>query len=86
VSVDPKAEVHPSAVIEPGATIMAGATVGPFSIIGADVVLEERVEVKSHAVVTGITRVGEETVIFPGSVIGEIPQDLKIQPEWLIGT
>ena len=81
MSVDPKAEVHPSAVIEPGATIMAGATVGPFSIIGADVVLEERVEVKSHAVVTGITRVGEETVIFPGSVIGEIPQDLKFKGE-----
>lgn len=81
VSVDAKAEVHASAVIEPGATIKAGAKVGPFSLIGADVVLDEGVEVKSHAVVTGITTVGEETVVFPGAVIGEIPQDLKFKGE-----
>ncbi|MBT8413737.1 MAG: acyl-ACP--UDP-N-acetylglucosamine O-acyltransferase [Boseongicola sp.] len=81
VSVDPKADVHPSAVIEPGATVMAGAKVGPFSIVGAQVVLHDGVELKSHSVVTGITSVGAETVIFPGAVIGEIPQDLKIKGE-----
>jgi UDP-N-acetylglucosamine acyltransferase len=81
VSVDPSARIHPSAIVEDGATIGAGTVVGPFSLIGARVTLAAGVVVKSHAVVTGITNVGDETVIFPGAVIGEIPQDLKFKGE-----
>jgi len=81
VSIDPKADVHASSVIEPGAVIEAGARVGPFSVIGAGVILRSGVEIKSHAVVTGLTEVGEDTIIFPGAVIGEIPQDLKFKGE-----
>ncbi|MXQ07209.1 acyl-ACP--UDP-N-acetylglucosamine O-acyltransferase [Alphaproteobacteria bacterium GH1-50] len=81
MSVDPGARVHPSAVVEHGAEIAAGAVVGPFSVIGARVRLGPGVEVKSHAVVTGDTEVGDETVIFPGACIGEIPQDLKFKGE-----
>jgi UDP-N-acetylglucosamine acyltransferase len=36
---------------------------------------------KSHVVVTGATEIGAETVVFPFSVIGEIPQDLKFRGE-----
>lgn len=75
------ADIHPSAIIEDGAQIGDGCKVGPFCIIGKDVVLHDRVELKSHVVVTGQTTVGEETVIFPFSVIGEIPQDLKFKGE-----
>lgn len=81
MTVDPTAEVHPSAFIEPGATVGARVVVGPFSMVGPEVVLGPRVHLKSHAVVTGRTEVGEETVIFPGAVIGEIPQDLKYRGE-----
>ena len=81
MSVDAKAQIHSSAVVEKGAVIESGAIVGPFSVIGPQVVLRSGVEVKSHAVVTGITDVGEETVVFPGAVIGEIPQDLKFKGE-----
>lgn len=79
--IDPSAEIHPSSIVEEGATIGAGAVVGPFSIVGADVVLGPKVELRSHAVVTGRTEIGEDTVIFPGAVIGEIPQDLKFKGE-----
>lgn len=81
VSVDPTAKVHPSAVVEDGAVVGTEAVVGPFSLIGAHVVIGPRVHVKSHAVVTGLTEIGDETVIFPGAVIGEIPQDLKFDGE-----
>ena len=81
MSVDPKARIHPSAVVEDGAAIGADAIVGPFCIVGADVTLGAKVELKSHAVVTGQTEVGDESVIFPGAVIGEIPQDLKFNGE-----
>ena len=73
--------IHPSAVIEEGAQIAASAKVGPFCVIGPRVVLHDNVEVKSHAIVTGDTEVGEGTVIFSFAVIGEIPQDLKFKGE-----
>ena len=81
MSVDPSALVHPSSVIEEGAVIGANSIVGPFSVVGPDVRLGEGVVLKSHVVVTGRTEIGDETVIFPGAVIGEIPQDLKFKGE-----
>ena len=81
VSIDPNATVHASAVVETGAVIGPGANVGPFSVIGPEVTLGEGVSVTSHAVVMGQTEVGEETEIFPGAVVGEIPQDLKYKGE-----
>ena len=73
--------IHPSAVIAEGARIDPSARVGPFCVVGPDVVLGPGVELKSHAVVTGRTEVGEGTVIFSFCVIGEIPQDLKFKGE-----
>ncbi|SMX28105.1 Acyl-[acyl-carrier-protein]--UDP-N-acetylglucosamine O-acyltransferase [Pelagimonas phthalicica] len=75
------AQIHPSALIEEGAQIGEGCVIGPFCTIGPNVVLGPRVELKSHVVVTGHTEIGEETVIFPFAVIGEIPQDLKFDGE-----
>ncbi|MEL6168457.1 MAG: acyl-ACP--UDP-N-acetylglucosamine O-acyltransferase [Pseudomonadota bacterium] len=78
---EPEVHVHPSAVVDPKATLGPGSIVGPFSVIGPDVTLGAGVEVKSHAVVTGWTDIGDETVIFPGAVVGEVPQDLKYKGE-----
>lgn len=75
------ATIHPSAIIEPGAEIGPGCRIGPFSIIGPEVRLGPGVEVKSHAVVTGWTEVGEGTVIWPFACVGEVPQDLKYKGE-----
>ena len=73
--------IHPSAVIEDGATIGADVCIGPFCVIGAEVVLGQGVELKSHVVIAGDTHIGDETVIFSFSVIGEIPQDKKFAGE-----
>lgn len=73
--------IHPSAIIEPGARVDPSAKVGPFCVVGPHVSLKAGVELKSHVVVSGQTTVGAETVIFPFSVIGEIPQDLKFKGE-----
>ncbi len=79
--IDPTASIHPAAVVEAGAVIGAGARIGPFALIGAEVTLGAGVVVKSHAVVTGWTDVGAETVIFPFACVGEVPQDLKYAGE-----
>lgn len=73
--------IHPSAVIEKGAKIGEGCEIGPFCVIGPEAVLGERVVLKSHVVITGDTEIGDETVVFPFSVLGEIPQDLKFKGE-----
>lgn len=73
--------VHPSAVIDPGAEIDPSACVGPFCVVGKDVHLGAGVELKSHVVVAGDTKIGDETVVFPFAVIGEVPQDKKYKGE-----
>ncbi len=79
--IDASARVHSSAVIEDGAVIGAEVTIGAFSVIGANVRLGDGVIVKSHAVITGDTEIGEQSVIFPFASVGEVPQDLKYKGE-----
>lgn len=73
--------IHPSSVVDPGASLSPGVRIGPFCLIGPEVTLAAGVEVKSHAVVTGWTAVGADTVIFPHATVGEVPQDLKFRGE-----
>lgn len=75
------AKIHSSAIVEDGADIGEGCVIGPFCVVGPQVRLAPGVELKSHVVVTGRTEIGAETVVYPFSVIGEIPQDLKYRGE-----
>lgn len=77
----PAASVHPLAVVERGAELGPGTIIGPFCHVGRDVVLDGGVELISHAVVTGRTRVGAGTRIFPFASIGHAPQDKKYAGE-----
>ncbi|HQU67452.1 MAG TPA: acyl-ACP--UDP-N-acetylglucosamine O-acyltransferase [Albidovulum sp.] len=81
MSLHTSAQIHPSAVIEPGAVIGPDCRIGPFCIVGPKVVLGRGVELKSHVVVTGQTEIGDDTVVFPFTTLGEIPQDLKFRGE-----
>lgn len=81
MAIHADAFVHPSAIVEDGAVIGAGCKIGPFACVGPDVTLGQDVELKSHAIVTGQTEVGDGTVIFSFAVVGEIPQDLKFSGE-----
>lgn len=81
MTIAESAKIHPSAIVEPGAVIGADCRIGPLSVIGGEVTLGRGVEVKSHAVITGQTEIGDETVVFPFSTLGEVPQDLKFKGE-----
>jgi UDP-N-acetylglucosamine acyltransferase len=69
--------IHPSAVIAPGARVPDSCTVGPYSTIGAEVVLGEDCTLISHVVLEGRTRIGARNVFHPFCAIGVAPQDLK---------
>lgn len=75
------ADIHPTAIVESGASIGADVVIGPYCLVGADVELKAGVQILSHAVVTGRTKVGEGTRIYPFASIGHPPQDLKYKGE-----
>ncbi|MCL4065302.1 acyl-ACP--UDP-N-acetylglucosamine O-acyltransferase [Pseudomonas sp. GX19020] len=81
MSIHGTAVIHPSAVIDDGAVIGPDCFIGPFCVVGPEVTLQRGVELKSHAVVTGWTDIGEETTIWPFASVGEVPQDLKFRGE-----
>lgn len=76
-----KTNIHSTAIIEDGAQIGSGVTVEPYAIIKANVILEDRVTIKSHAYIDGFTTIGEGTVVYPSASIGTKPQDLKYRGE-----
>ena len=73
--------IHPSAIVSKKARIGKNCHIGPYSTIGNDVVLSDKVHVESHVVIDGKTCIGEETNIFPFVSIGLAPQDLKYAGE-----
>ncbi|RLN92741.1 hypothetical protein BBJ28_00004286 [Nothophytophthora sp. Chile5] len=70
-------EVHATAVVHPNAGLGPNVHVGPYSIVGPEVVLEAGVQLQSHVVVDGRTRIGTETVVHPFASLGGEPQDKK---------
>lgn len=73
--------IHPTAIIEEGAKIANSAKVGPYCIVGANVSLDDNVELRAHVNIEGYTSVGEGTIIYPFASIGSAPQDLKFSGE-----
>lgn len=73
--------VDPTAQVAPGARLGAGVEIGPFCIVGPQVVLGDRVRLISHAVVKGLTELGEDTVVHPFAAIGGAPQHLAHRGE-----
>jgi UDP-N-acetylglucosamine acyltransferase len=70
-------KIHPTAVVDPSAKIADDAVVGALAVIDAGVELASGVEIGPHVYVTGRTRVGARTIIYPFSVIGAPPQILS---------
>ena len=67
--------IHPTAVIEDGAQIAATAKIGPLCWISAKAKIGENVQLLGRVTVMGDTTIGDETIVFPGAVLGAGPQD-----------
>ncbi len=74
-------KIHPTAIVEDGAKVGADVSIGPFCMVGADASLGDGVELISHAVVAGRTKIGSGTRVFPFASVGHQPQDLKYDGE-----
>ncbi len=79
--IEQSAFIHPSSIVEDGAILHAGVHVGPFCFIGPQVEIGAGTVLKSHVVINGITRIGEENEIYQFATLGEVNQDLKYAGE-----
>ncbi len=75
------ATIHPNAVVDAKARLAETVSIGPYCVVGPDVELADGIELVSHVVVAGRTRIGAGTRIFPFASIGHPPQDLKYRGE-----
>ncbi len=73
--------IHPAAIIDPAAQIDTGVEIGPYSVIGADVVINKGVRIGSHVVIQGPTQIGADCDIYQFASIGDAPQDKKYNGE-----
>lgn len=69
--------IHPTAIIHPRAHVDPTVEVGPYAVIEEGVVLGPNNLVMAHAHLSGQTTIGAGNVFHPGSVVGNVPQDLK---------
>lgn len=74
-------KIHPTAVVDKDAQIGDNVEIGPYAIVHSNVILEDNVIVKAHVYLDGHTKVGKNTIIWPGAVIGTKTQDLKFKGE-----
>jgi UDP-N-acetylglucosamine acyltransferase len=79
-------EIHPLALVDPAAELGLDVQVGPYCLVGPQVRLGDRVKLKSHVVIDGMTEIGADTVVSPFAKLGGPPQHLahKGEPTRLI--
>ena len=73
--------IHPTALVSPTAKIDSNVKIGPFCVVEDNVVIKSGTVINSFVHISSDTFVGKDCQIFQGSVIGEIPQDLKYDGE-----
>src|ERR1043165_766730 len=73
--------IHSTAIVHKSARIAAGVEVGPYTLIGADVVIGEGCVIHNHVTIDGATTLGKNVHVHPGAVLGGKPQDLKYKGE-----
>jgi UDP-N-acetylglucosamine acyltransferase len=68
--------IDPSARVADGARIGEGVEIGPYCIIGPQAELGNGVRLIAHVHVTGVTAIGEGTVVYPFASLGTPPQSV----------
>lgn len=75
-------DIHKWSDIAEGAQIGNGTKIDAFTVIEDDVIIGENCHIMPHATIMSGTRMGDGCKVFPGAVVGAIPQDLKYEGEY----
>jgi len=68
--------IDPTARVADGARLGEGVAIGPYCLVGPQVELKDGVRLIGHVNVTGVTTIGEGTVVYPFSSLGTPPQSV----------
>jgi UDP-N-acetylglucosamine acyltransferase len=68
--------IDPTARVADGARIGDGVEIGPYCLVGPQVEFQRGVRLLAHVNVTGVTTIGEGTVVYPFSSLGTPPQSV----------
>jgi UDP-N-acetylglucosamine acyltransferase len=68
--------IDPTARVADGARIGEGVEIGPYCLVGPQVELKGGVRLIAHVNVTGVTVIGESTVVYPFASLGTPPQSV----------
>ena len=74
-------KIHSTAIIHSEAVIGDNVEIGPYSVIDKNVKIGEGSVIHNNVTITGNTTLAKNNVVFPNSVIGAEPQDLKYYGE-----
>jgi len=73
--------IHPTAIVASTAIVPESCSIGPYSTVGANVILGEDCELVSHVVLDGNLTTGARNRFFSFACVGVAPQDLKYRGE-----
>ncbi|MEO6949856.1 MAG: acyl-ACP--UDP-N-acetylglucosamine O-acyltransferase [Ginsengibacter sp.] len=73
--------ISPLANIHPEATIGKNVRIDPFTVIEKNVRIGDNSHIMSNVVIMSNTTIGKFCTVFPGAVLGAVPQDLKFEGE-----
>lgn len=68
--------IDPTARVAKGARFADDVEIGPYCIVGPEVELHAGVRLIAHVHVTGVTTIGEGTVVYPFASLGTPPQSV----------
>lgn len=74
-------KISPLAYIDPDAKIGENCEIGPFCYVDRGVVIGDNNVLMNSVTLLYGTRMGNGNTVFPGAVVGAIPQDLKFKGE-----
>jgi len=69
------------AYISPDAVIGNNVRIDPFAVIEKEATIGDDTHIMSNAIIMAGTTIGKNCIIYPGAVLGAIPQDLKFVGE-----
>ena len=69
------------AYVHPAAKLGENVEIGPFAYVDENVEIGDGTRILNGASVYNHTRIGRDCTVFPGAVVGAIPQDLKFEGE-----
>lgn len=73
-------EIHPTAILDDRVELADDVTIGPYCMLEGEIRIARGTRLMHHVTLQGPMTLGEDNTIYPYTVLGMAPQDLKYDP------